>query len=279
MLQSMRNFLPSWVRSHGIEHGSTARRADDTLVHPAGVAGLRLAHERQPSNGQSVSRWRRTVRIEPTRGGSPRDMRAHDARAIGKAASRRDQQAALMHHASRHLLIEQRTGDFGGEICAAESVRTRILDAGPAPSVCARLLGRDQLDQRQFRNGLSQPARSRRAPAKTCRLGQADRLRRGDRATRALKIQACRSFATISSGGVEREQPTPARAVARDIQWSNSRRKRAPCLASSSCDGASGRQIDAAFAISTVPGVKDSMTAAPSYSTSRSASRIPIQSW
>ena len=62
-------------------------------------------------------------------------------------------------------------------------------------------------------------------------------------------------------------------------QWSNSRRKRAPCLANSSCDEASGRQIDAAFAISTVPGVKDSITAAPSYSTSRSASRIPIQSW
>ena len=41
------------------------------------------------------------------------------------------------------------------------------------------------------------------------------------------------------------------------LQPSNSRRKRAPCAANSSCDGASGRQIDAAFAISTVPGVKE----------------------
>ena len=62
-------------------------------------------------------------------------------------------------------------------------------------------------------------------------------------------------------------------------QPSSSRRKCAPCRANSSCDGASGRQIDAALAISTAPGVKDSMTAAPSYSTSRSASRIPFQSW
>jgi hypothetical protein len=62
-------------------------------------------------------------------------------------------------------------------------------------------------------------------------------------------------------------------------QPSSARRKRAPCFANSSCDGASGLQIDAALAISTAPGVKDSMTAAPSYSTSRSASRIPFQSW
>lgn len=74
-----------------------------------------------------------------------------------------------------------------------------------------------------------------------------------------------------------RPSPRSRRRVRR--QPNSSRRKRAPSFANASCDGASGRQIDAALAISTAPGVKDSITAAPSYSTSRSASRMPFQSW
>ena len=100
----------------------------------------------------------------------------------------------------------------------------------------------------------------------------------GGRRSQATSTDESRRTSSADMRPADARPPTRSRRRPKR-QPSSSRRKSAPSFANASCDGASGRQIDAALAISTAPGVKDSITAAPSYSTSRSASRIPFQSW